>query len=280
MKSIHHKTYPYPVLSPTPRDYPHATMEATIEPIVKPSGEVDITLDVHGVPDQLRAMIDKKEACYGLELFCEATWTRSLFRLFQSPATCVCPPWHITGAIEAHPFIISLRDGRAITYPHTHEEFADRAFTRKKGDILAWGQPVRAIITHRRQTQKPSLFHMVASDDVTAGMFHIDVTGDSIAIKLHEDDITACHTLMRQGKHTAWLLSSLYLSAVVETLYHMRHTGATHRHKWWYHIIHHAMTRKKLTLANNESLLDIAQQLLTEPSGQPPLGCALSRHTP
>lgn len=273
MRWVANKAFPHPVLSPLPekreeRDYPHKEFELGCDLRVGVGNRPELTLTWSLSEESILSLIGKGRAIYAAEVSCQKTYLRRLLVSDQPSQQFNFKPGDFHEKTEISGYVACRKDIAEYHSDNFHEEFGGDTFRLLHGDVVAIDAP-RAYWWDL-ELMKPvvTVFQLAAHEKVPANSFDLLWDEDKVQIRMRKKTKERFERMRSMRKMEAFLLNSVYLSAVTDTLRLMAEDGAQYQDKKWYRAIMHKIDERKIRLNNDANFVKIAQQLLELPLGR------------
>ena len=146
MRWVENKAWPHPVLSsaesPSNRDYVRKEFQSAYEFEDGNDGHTTLIIRCDLSEESILHLIGHKQAAYAVEMYCQKTFFRRLFKSWQPKFKHKFAWSDLHGQFELSSYVVCLRDVREHSSVHLHSEFGKNAkFNFSRGDVLAVGKP-------------------------------------------------------------------------------------------------------------------------------------------
>lgn len=264
-----HKSFMYPVLRDGSDDYLSGRFEAQISVLENPYRQT-VRLNVECSLDQpqLKALIQKGHAAYGLRIKCADTFHREcLFQ--QNPSfSRDYEAGRVCGRMEILPLVVCLNNGSRLESQDFHPEFQSTTFYLKEGQVLAHARSLQYYLGINSDSIG-TVFKSMSTKDLKKGIFNVLWGDDLVTLQFSVEDEVQ-FTQARSGDQDALrgFMTGIYLPAVLSVLQEMDTYPEAHEDKKWYQVIHKELVNNNMALPGDtrspNRLMD-AQQLLKRP---------------
>jgi hypothetical protein len=131
-------------------------------------------------PD-ISSLIDKKMACFAVQVYCKSTLINKIFTSFERLQTVELPLKHLFGSFSLTPQIIALERIKNYSPSDLHEEFGDSSFELSPGDVLAHDAVIE-LQCDFEQLALESLVKVLPSEHLEPTVYEIAITDYYIEI--------------------------------------------------------------------------------------------------
>jgi len=273
MKWVANKTFPHPVLSErgpaSGRDYIDQKFQMTSELTRSEDRSVHLELSFTLSEQSLLRLIHQNKARYAVEVHCRKTYVRRLLSSAKSKFSETFPKGELHDLVEISPYIVCIDYVKGHSSKTLHPEFGkNAAYGFVPGDVLAIAHPTSHPVNSDFAKTIGSVFVLQPSANMQKGEFDITWDEEKIHILVHRKDAHRLATLQNNRQMLPFLLASVPLITVAETLRIMAMEPDAHTGKKWFKVIQYKLNEKEIELNDSSSFHRIAQQLLAFPVGK------------
>ncbi len=271
MRWIENKSFQHPVLMESVpaelRDYVAKSFQATTEFKLdnpeSPELQISFALSEHS----LKQLVEAGKANYAAEIYCPSTFLRRLRSTSRSSLACSFSKGELHERVEISSYVVCVKDISGHRSENLHHEFGkNAAFDLKKGDVLAVGKPQEYWWDLDFLKSISSIFVLEERSSVDPGLFELGFDSEKVRIMMHRKDIANFNAMREQALFRPFLLASVYLNALAETLRIMSSDEADiHGSRKWYRAVQYKLDQENLELDENSSCSEFAQRLLELP---------------
>ncbi len=273
MRWIENKSFQHPVLFESvpagQRDYYRQSFQTTVEFTTSGNSRPVLNLRFSLSEPSLSDLAEEGKAKYAAEVYCPSTFLRRLFTSSDPTLNCQFSKGELHQLVEVSTYLVCYKDIPGHKCANLHEEFRigkQDTFDLKKGDVLAVGKPQEYWWDLDFLKPISSIFELAAYDKCDSGIFLLDFDGEKVKILMHPRDKDKFNALRGQSLLKPFLLGSVYLNALAETLNAMSSDEeSNYENRKWYRAVQHKLSEKNLELGGNTSLSEVAQRLLELP---------------
>lgn len=273
MRWVANKAFPHPVLSPFPemrehRDYPHKEFELGCEFRVGSENRPELTLTWQLSEEYILSLIEKGQVSYAAEVSCQKTYLRRFLVSDQPEKVVAFGRGELHERTEISGYVVCRKDIAKYRSDNFHEEFGTDAFRLLHGDVVAIDSP--KVYWWDLDFMKPvvTVFQLAEHDKVPANSFDLLWDEDKVQIRMRAKTKERFNTLRESRNMQPFLLNSVYLSALTDTLRLMADGGVEYQEKKWFRAIMYKIEEKDIRLDKDADFVKIAQQLLELPLGK------------
>ncbi len=228
-----------------------------------------LTLTCELSEKSLLQLIDKSKAEYAVEVHCRKTYVRHLLSRKNKQFSFKFPRGTLHERVEISAYIVCTDNVTGHTSTALHPEFGKNAkFNFVPGDVLARMYPTVYWVEPEFAKKIGSIFELHPSDKIPRGSFSIGWDEPKVQILMHSTDAAKFKGLQSSQHMLPYLLASVCLIAVTETLRIMVLEENAYSEKKWFHVISHKINEKGIKLKENTTFSELAQELLDFPVGR------------
>ena len=245
------------------KDSDHGGFQVTSELTICPDGQEGILRCSAALHEpSLCVLVREGKAMYATEIHCERTYFRQLLKSANPSYEARFKRGAFNSKVRVSSYVICTQPVAGHTGNGTHALFGDAQSDLNPGDVLAVAQPVEYDVELLPLHAIGSIFELLSHSDPDR-LFSVDWSDSKVQIVMHADE--AAKFLSLQDDKEAWpyLLSSVYLIALMETLRVMNEEGSEHSGKEWFGVIQQEMDDRGLSMDGDA--LELAQRLLDKP---------------
>ena len=269
MRWVENKAWPHPVLSstesPSNRDYVNKEFQSAYKFNITEDDSTTLNIRCNLSEESILRLIERELAAYAVEVYCQKTFLRRLFKSGQQKFKHKFARGELHGRVELSSYVVCLHDVREHSSKNLHSEFGKNAkFDFSRGDVLAVGKP--DIYWWDNELLKPvsSVFELAPDPYAPANSFRLSWENEKVKILMQDETKNRFNTL-RNHRTMPFLLTSVYLIAVTETLRMMVGSDEQDREKRWFRAIEHKLNKQNIQLDDSSEFAKIAQQVIDWP---------------
>lgn len=256
-------SFPHPILSNDTGDYGGKSFQLTLTVQEEPESGYAVlsgsmTLDDPSIHDLLKA----GHVVPGLMITCLDTYLDKFQPHALGNVQIDLSGGMVRGPVLVRGAVIAAEDDLLLKSEWINPEFPAHARIVHSGDLIALTEELRFEAGLEKLAPLESIFHLKLHEDVTEGVFKIDIENESIDI-LVAPNLHKFLSVLREQKMKDTLLSALFLPAVMAVLEGMREEGA-HVDKRWHSVMSARCSAEGIDFKNDD-LVDAAQKLLDSP---------------
>jgi len=258
-------SFPHPILSQNTDDYGDRTFQLELAVEEEPESGHAVLKGAMALDDPaVHALLEAGHAVSGLMITCMDTYWDDFHRHSLGAVMIDLSGGKVRGPVVVRGAVVAVVDDLLLESSSIDVEFPGHARIIQTGDLIALTEELRFEAGLEKLAPLESIFHLKLHEDVSEGIFKIDLDGEAIDI-LVAPGLHAFLSLLRGQKMKDVLLSSLFLPVVMSVLEAMRGEDA-YADKRWYSVMTARCNAEGIDIKNGD-ISDAAQKLLDSPLG-------------
>lgn len=250
---------PHPVIKPGGFDYKESChFNMNLGEPVRSGDNICVRLSYVLESSTLRRMIDEGEAEFFLISECASTDNRTVHRTSKYEECVVLPLSENARKLQLRPYIIANNEFHLRCSNEHDAEFKELipdGVTLPTGSILAVGNPYEIILSKIPAIQ--AAIALKQDRHVKQGYYEIDLSRDSIGIKMHPETYEKVTDVRKRNKEI--LYPSLYVVAIEHAMRGMH----DHEDRLWVEALKKALTNKGIDYTDPDFKDDVLRHTLT-----------------
>jgi len=263
MKFDKNKVFPYPVLRPYSDDYLRSEFQVAVE-MSTDGTTVEMSLAFRVSSDELSQEILKGNAQYVATVACRETYHRKVKSSKDSSFNICFSEGQLRGEIRVDGFIVAIKKIDEFKCTDINPEFGRESFQYTPGDVLAQVETTVFFIDKALFKPVTSVFDLVSKDSLVAGEWRVSVDEDHVQIQVPPDLKQSIDSARNSVPHKIVLLNSIYFSAVVHVIQHLKDTHDDYESRKWSRVIFRQIHNLGLDIVTTDAYL-LAQRLMKNP---------------
>lgn len=258
-------SFPYPVLADSTGDYGSKQFQLSLIPREQAdAGNVFLSGSLALDDESIMSLIEAGNARSGLMVHCGGTYLDNFEECKIGEIGIDLSGGKARGKVYVRGVVIVQKDGIKLESEAINSEFPEEAKLVNSGDLIAMTEELSFEAGLEKLAPMESIFRLKRQDDLSEGMFQLDLEGEAVEI-LAAPSLHQFLSLLREQTAKDTLLSSLYLPVVMSVLEIMRDEPA-YEDRRWYNVMSARCSAEGIDLKSAD-LADTAQRLLDSPLG-------------
>ncbi|MGN1114930.1 MAG: hypothetical protein ACI4RC_07410 [Oscillospiraceae bacterium] len=247
---IHHKLYPYPVLSIYNDDYKDSsfTMKFTAEQGLR---EICFKISLNLVDKKINKLIENEYAEYVIHIECPYTAYRTVIKTDETEIRKNVPEHKLNGKVSICAFVVAKDDIIDYYNDSFNDDYEGMKFDLHRGNIIAIGGQYNMKITKEVEelSKIPSIFTICKCAEDTDESMKIDIGGEKITITLCDKSFEDYKLLAGMPEMQPVIHSMLIIPALVYTFENLKNSGTGEfEDQRWYKSIERSLEKNGFVL--------------------------------
>jgi hypothetical protein len=227
------KALPYPVLGRTD-DFTDSSFQTTIDFEKRANGEVENVVMSYGFllsSDEIRALIDSKQATFALDVSCTDTLYRRVLFCESDFGEATFGLGELYGRVTIEPLIVVRSLVSKFTALDLNPEFQGIKFSLEPGDTIAIDETITRFIEFDK-LRFESLVRIQTSDDIPTDTYRFEQDSDVITIMMGRTFRSVWDVYREERDKAPFLAMSVFKDCILSALYSLSHNDDEEQHKW------------------------------------------------
>lgn len=264
MKYDSFKAFPYPVLRPCSDDFGEADFQTNHSYVYdKDRNEIDFNISYDLSSEEIQDQIELGNAEFVALIACRDTYFREKFHTNGSEITASISAEILRGEVSILCYIVAIKEINGFSSEDISAEFGAKTFDYVKGHVLAQDETISFYIDRDLFRPVSTVFQLVKKDSITSAKWELNFEEDfaqiAVSPKMKEQIDLARNNKVKR----VVLLNSLWFSAVMQAIQHLKDSDEYDNLKWA-KVIRHQTHNLGLSIDSDEAYL-IAEELLKMP---------------
>lgn len=268
---IHHKLYPYPVLSDNTDDYVNSSFSMKLE-VTKGIREICFKVSLKLENKQIQQMIHEGYAEYVIHIESSYTAYRTIIKTDETYIEKSISEHKLNGKVEVCAFVVAKISLPAYYNSCFNEDYDGMSFHLHRGNIIAIGGQVNINVTKEVEelSKIPSIFTICRNAEDIDDSMKIEITSEKIVIVLCSKSFGNYKMLTGIPQMLPVLHSILIVPTLIYTFEKLKSEGTIeYEDLRWYKSIERTLKKHNLTLnaelLENTPSFELAQKSLDLP---------------
>lgn len=263
MKFDKNKAFPYPVLRPHSDDYKEAEFQTnTFFNISNEKVIASCRFDISS--DEIGDEIEKENAEFVLVISCRDTYFQKVVSSKVRSFSQEFETGELRGEVRIDSYVVAVKEINKFASADINDEFGIGPFKFRVGDVMA--QDETDVFYFDRDMFRPitAVFELVKDDNLTDGIWKVAFDEEHIQIKVSPETKGSIDQARNSTKNRAVLINSIYFSAAMQAIQHLKDSEDEHKSKKWGEVILNKAQNEGLDLEAEDAYY-LTEKLLQEP---------------
>jgi hypothetical protein len=261
------RAFPYPVLRPDINDYLEGDFQVT--PDIQPADSADLGINARfecGLSvNELQEEITQGKASFAIVISCRETYYRDVLFSQERCFEHYFDGGVLGGEVQINPYIVARTGIENYSCPLINEEFGTGPFRFRPGSVLALDEPKMIYIDRDVFRPITSIFEIITDSNVGESEWRLRFNQPRVSIALSSGTKARIDLARNSTKNRAILINSIYFSAVMQCVRHLRE-GADYDDWRWAQVMRQQCLNLGIDLAGGEEYVT-AERLMRHPLG-------------